>query len=151
MRCRQAELQELYAKLPAPKRGSANGVWRGKLMGFSGLGWLPRWLAAMLYRLLALPINPWRGKGFDDAQGANRWFGMPGIGYAFYNLAYVDSPLDGKPALCLDYDRKDNLALLRRIRGEGRVLGEGEMLCRMCWKTRSGLHVVLYFTLTRSS
>ena len=111
MRYRQAELQELYAQLPAPERGSADGVWRGKLMAFSGLGWLPRWLAAALYRLLALPINPWRGKGFDGDEGANRWFGMPGVGYAFYNLKFIDSPLDGRPAVCLDYDRKDNLAL----------------------------------------
>ena len=52
--------------------------------------------------------------------------------------------------MCLDYDRKDNLALFRHIRGEGRVLGDGEMLCRMFWKTKSGLHLVLYFTLTRA-
>ena len=150
MRYRQAELQELYAKLPAPERGSVNGVWRGRLMAFTGLGWLPRWLAAALYRLLALPIDPWRGKGFDGDEGANRWFGLPGVGYGFYNLKFVDSPVDGHPALCLDYDRKDNLFLFRHIRGEGRVLGEGEMLCRMFWKTRSGLHLVLYFTLTRA-
>ena len=112
MRFRQAELQKLYAHLPAPERGSVNGVWRGRLMAFTGLGWLPRWLAAGLYRLLALPINPWRGKGFDGDEGANRWFGMPGVGYAFYNLKFINSPVDGRPAVCLDYDRQDNLGLL---------------------------------------
>ena len=150
LRYRQPELEKIYAQLPAPERGSADGVWRGRLMAFTGFGWLPRWLAAALYRLLALPINPWRGKGFDGDQGANRWFGMPGVGYAFYNLKFINSPVDGRPAVCLDYDRKDNLGLLRHIRGEGRVLGDGEMLCRMFWKTRSGLHLVLYFTLTRA-
>lgn len=147
MHYRQSELRDLFAQLPAPDLESARGNWSGQLMAFSGLGWLPRWLGALLYRLLALPINPWRGKGFEGAEGANRWFGVPGVGYAYYSLKLMDSPLDGKPALRLDYDRKDNLAVLRRIRGEGRVLAEGQMLCRMLWQTKSGLYPVMYFTL----
>ena len=149
MRYRQTELRELFSKLPAPASDKVDGMWSGKLMAFSGLGWLPRWFASALYRVLALPFIPWRGKGFGNGEGANRWFGLPGVGYGAYHLKFIDSPLDGKPVLRLDYDRKDNLFIFRRIRGEGRVLAENQMLCRMLWQTRSGLHTVLYFTLSR--
>lgn len=148
---RQAELAELFATLPAPASNQAEGYWRGTLMAFSGLGWLPRWLGAGLYSLMASPINPWRGKSFHNGEGANRLFGIPGVGFAFYTMSAIDSPLDNKPALRLNYDRPDNLAPLRRIRGEGRVLSDGVMLCRMLWQTQSRLHTVLYFTLVRAA
>jgi hypothetical protein len=43
----------------------------------------------------------------------------------------------------------ENLALLRRIRGEARQLSDGVVLCRMNWKTRAGVYRVLYFTLRK--
>ena len=31
-----------------------------------------------------------------------------GVGYTFYDLEFVDGPVDGRPAVCLDYG-EDNL------------------------------------------
>ena len=151
LRYRQSELAALFVKLPAPDRLAIDGVWRGRLMAFSGLGWLPRWLCGALYRLLALPINPWRGKGFNKGEGLNRWFGFPGIGFGAYKLSAITSPVDGQPALLLDYARQDNPALFRHIRGEGRLLGDGSLLGRVFWQGKSQLYLIAYFTLTRAS
>jgi hypothetical protein len=150
LRQRQSELDALFELLPAPTADQADGAWRGTLMAITGLNWLPRGIAAVLYQLLALPINPWRGKSFDHGSGANRWFGMPGAAFASYRVSVDPSPVDGKPAVELDYDLPENLALLRPIRGEARLLGENLLLCRMNWQGKAGLYRVLYFTLARA-
>lgn len=149
LRNRQAELDALFTLLPAPDAGSVDGTWRGTLMAISGLGWLPRGVAAGLYRLLALPINPWRGKGFDHGTGANRWFRLPGAAFGDYRVSIATSPVDGNPVAWLDYNVPENIAPLRGIRGEARVLGDNLLLCRMNWQGKAGLHRVLYFTLVR--
>lgn len=150
LRCRQDELDALFAMLPAPDPAAVQGTWRGTLMAIRGLGWLPRGIAGGLYRLLALPVNPWRGKDFDHGAGANRWFGMPGAGFGTYRVRFTTSPVDGQPVAWLDYDQPENLALLRGIRGEARVLGDNLLLCRMNWQGEQALHRVLYFTLSRA-
>lgn len=149
LRHRQAELDALFTLLPAPEAGSVDGVWRGTLLAITGLGWLPRGLAAGLYRVLALPVNPWRGKGFGHGAGANRWFRLPGTAFGDYRVSSASSPVDGKPVAWLDYNVPENIAPLRSIRGEARVLGDNLLLCRMNWQGKSRLHRVLYFTLVR--
>lgn len=148
LRQRQSELDDLFAMLPAPTAADAEGYWHGTVFAVRGLDWLPRPLARGLYRLLSTPVNPWRGKSFAQGGGANRWFTAHGPGFAGYRVTVGNSPVDGKPALLLDYDIPDNLALLRPIRGEGRVIGDGLVLARMNWQGANGLHRVLYFTLT---
>lgn len=149
LRMRQQELDALFELLPVPAPGSSDGVWRGTLMAITGLGWLPRSIAAGLYRVLALPLNPWRGKSLDAGRGANRWFRLPGAGFGAYRVSSTKSPVDGKPVLWLDYDVPENLAALRPVRGEARLLGDGLLLCRMNWQGSADLHRVLYFTLVR--
>lgn len=148
LRYRQNELDALFELLPAPE--AAAGVWRGTLMAITGFGWLPRPVAAVLYRILALPIDPWRGKSFDNGRGANRWFRLPGAAFGEYRVSIGASAVDGKPAVQLDYDVPENFALLRGIRGEARVLGDDLLLCRMNWQGKAGLSRVLYFTLART-
>lgn len=150
LRYRQQELDALFELLPVPAAHAVDGAWRGTLMAITGLGWLPRGIASGLYRLLALPVNPWRGKSFDHDNGANRWFGMPGAGFGNYRIAFRRSPVDGKAVVWLDYALAENLAPLRGIRGEARALGDNLLLCRMNWQGKSGLHRVLYFTLARA-
>lgn len=144
----QEELDRLFALLPPVSIEQAGGVHRGTLMAILGLNWLPRPLARGLYRLLALPINPWRGKSFESGTGANRWFTAHGPSFGRYRVETRDSPVDGQPSLWLDYDVPENIGLLRPIRGEARLLGDGLVLARMNWQGKAGLHRVLYFTLT---
>ena len=115
-----------------------------------GLGMLPRFVASGFYRLMGAPIlNPWRGKSFSNGAGANNWFGVKGLAFGRYTVSNGVSEVDGLPALMLNYDVPENLALLRRIRGEARQLSDGVVLGRMNWKTRAGLYRVLYFTLRK--
>lgn len=150
LRQRQPELDDLFALLPPVTPAEADGHWQGTLMALRGLDRLPRPLARGLYRLLALPLNPWRGKSFAQAEGANRWLGLPGLAWGRFRIEATDSAVDGRPTLLLDYDVPDNPALLRGIRGEARRLGDGVLLARMNWQGRHGLQRVLYFTLAKA-
>lgn len=147
LRERQAELDELFALLPAPSPAEATGTWKGRLLALRGLDWLPRPLAAGLYRALALPLNPWQGKHLGEARGSNRWLRPDGIDFGHFRIRTGVSAVDGLPVLHLDYDLPENPALLRGIRGEARRLDDQRLLARMNWKGRGGLHRVLYFTL----
>lgn len=144
---RQSELDELFALLPAPAPADARGTWRGRLFALHGMDWLPRPLAAGLYRALALPLNPWRGKEFGDLRGSNSWFRPGGPGFGHFRIKVTDSAVDGLPVLLLDYDLPENPAPLRAIRGEARRLDAQRLLARMNWQGNAGLHRVLYFTL----
>lgn len=150
LRYTQAELDALFELLPAPAAAAAEGTWRGELMAITGLGWLPRAMASAVYRVLATPVNPWRAKSFSQGRGANRWFTVHGAEFARYSSGIRKSPVDGHDSFWLDYDIPENLALLRGIRGEARVLGDNLLLCRMNWQGKAALHRVLYFTLTRA-
>lgn len=148
LRQTRPELDALFALLPAPTAAEAAGHWHGTLMAVRGLGWLPRPLVHGLYRLLALPLNPWRGKSFGGETGANRWFTAHGAAFGRFRVQASTSGVDGQPTLLLDYDLPENPAALRPIRGEARRLGDGLLLARMNWQGARGLHRVLYFTLT---
>lgn len=147
LRERQAELDELFTLLPAPTATEARGTWKGRLLALSGLDWLPRPLAAGLYRALALPLNPWQGKHLGGERGSNRWLRPGGLDFGHFQISAGNSPVDGLPVLLLDYDLPENPALLRGIRGEARRLDGQRLLARMNWQGRDRLLRVLYFTL----
>lgn len=149
MRERQDELDQLFAHLPPPSREQSGGTWKGSLMAVRGLGWLPRPLGQQVYRLLALPINPWQGKRLDGTSGDNRWLHPDGLAFGHFRMAHGCSPVDGQPALLLDYDVAQNPTILRRIRGEARLFAKDLLLARMNWQTRTGQICLLYFTLSR--
>lgn len=146
----QSELDNLFETLPALKDDELKGVYRGRLFAIKGLGFLPRILRTVLYRLLQTFINPWKGKRFDPEARANVWFFKKGVlPYGYYNINMQDSDVDHKPVTHLSYDVEQNLALLRGVRGEVRKLSEGIYLARMNYQTRNKLVRVLYFTLDR--
>lgn len=148
LRERQTELDQLFAQLPVATPEQARGSWKGTLMAVRGLDWLPRGLAARLYRALALPINPWQGKSLEGRSGDNRWLSPHGIAFGHFRIEQALCQVDGHPVLLLDYNVPENPVLLRSIRGEARLLGEQQLLARMNWQGRQGQHRILYFTLT---
>lgn len=150
LRQRQDELDALFALLPAATADRVQGHWQGSLMALQGLDWLPRPLAQGLYRLLSVPLNPWRGKSFSQDEGANRWLTLGGAAFGRFRVAETNSIVDGLPVLLLDYDVPANPGLLRHIRGEARELNDSLLLARMNWQGRNGLRRVLYFTLARA-
>jgi hypothetical protein len=148
-RLRQPELAELFAGLPAASPRDLSGhTWRGRALAPLALEKAPRPLLGLLCALLATPLNPWRGKRFDGAEGVNAWLGGA-LTLGSYRLEERVSPVDGHSVLWLDYDLAANPALLRAIRGEARVLADDVFLCRMNWRTAAGYATVLYFTLRR--
>jgi hypothetical protein len=141
---RGTELARLFATLPAGQ--PPEGALRGKLMAVRGLDRLPRGLAGLLYRLLALPLNPWRGKRFASTQGSNLWFALGGLRFAHFSIEQRPGS-DGNACHWLDYSLASNPGLLRPIRGEARQMQPGLWLCRMQWQREDGLVPVLWFTL----
>lgn len=145
---RGTELARLFATLPAGQ--PPEGALQGKLMAVRGLERMPRGLASLLYRLLALPINPWRGKCFSATQGSNLWFALGGLRFAHFSIDLRPGS-DGNESYWLDYCLDSNPRLLRRIRGEARQMQAGLWLCRMHWQGDNGLVPVLWFTLQGDS
>lgn len=143
-RHRQDELDALFATLPAARQGELQGRYQGTLLGIRGLGGLPAGLKALLYRLLATGLNPWRGKCFDNSTGANLW-GLGPLRGAWGQYRLED--LTDHAVLGLDYNVDSNPALLRPILGEVRHFQAGLYLARMRYRTRRGTRTLLYFTL----
>lgn len=142
---RDAELAELFSTLTMPQ--SVNGHLHGRLFAIKGVNALPRTLASMLYRILATPLNPWRGKSFSEGTGSNRWLTLHGPGFGHYAIG-KQIGADGVESVWLDYNTEKNPALLRHIRGEARQLQDGQLLCRMLWQSGQSQTTLLWFTLS---
>jgi hypothetical protein len=86
------------------------GAWHGRLLP----GWAPQ---ALVRRL------PWEGKTFRRDCGVNR---IAGLGERFpFHVRPGASALDGDPCLLLDYDRRENPSVVRRLFDELREVGPG--------------------------
>ncbi len=144
----RADLDALFACLPAPARSDLAGDLRGVQIDLAGLDRLPRPLRAGILALLRAPAGPWRGKRLAGERGTNLW----GLGpfqrtFAHFRVATADA-LDGSgPCLQLDYDVPENPLPVRGILGELRTLGPGLFLGRMHYRVGSGRTCLLYFTL----
>lgn len=144
---KQTELDELFDTLCCPEDAQLQGVTHGTLFAIKGFNALPRTAHAIVYRLLCTWINPWKGKKFDALQGANILFSKNGsTAFGYYHVAQMKDD-KGRPFISLNYDHERNIALLKCIRGEARLLREGTWLARMRLKSRKGLSTLLYFTL----
>ncbi|MGM0564760.1 MAG: hypothetical protein ACQES2_10555 [Pseudomonadota bacterium] len=144
----QADLDALYATLPTPAADELEGDYRGTLLGIRGLSTFPGLAKEGIYRLLATRLNPWWGKQFDAAEGANLWAGTGSrTPWGYFHIR------DGgaSASLQLDYDHPANPALLRPVLGEVRRLGAGTYLARMRYRSRRGVVTLLYFTLQAAS
>lgn len=141
-----SEFNELFSTLQ-PQEIPDGSRLAGHASTLVGTSWMPRFIRRFLVLVLNF-ILPWSGKGFFGEEGSNLWFGVKsGSRFGHYNISIQDGS-DGKPVTWLDYDVKKNWPILRRIRGEARLLGPGLQLCRMQWKTKKGYFTVMYFTLS---
>lgn len=148
----QSELDELFMVLPALKEGELSGVFQGTLMAVIGLGWLPRVFRVFLYRLLQTFINPWKGKRFDNNQGANIWFSRKGnILFGYFTISDNHKGSDSHLLTYLSYDVEKNFSFLRAVRGEVRQLDDRFYLARMNYLTSKRTLRVLYFTLEKQA
>jgi hypothetical protein len=147
-RCSRAELDALFASLPAPVRAELGGDLRGIQIDLSGLERLPRALRAGILASLRGPLGVWRGKRVAGERGTNLW----GIGplwrcFAQFRVEAAEAVDGSGPCLRLDYDVPENPLPLRGILGELRALGPGLFLGRMYYRAGSGRGCLLYFTL----
>lgn len=143
-RLSQAELDQLFDTLAPAAISELNGSFRGRLMGVSGLGLLPRVVRAWVYALLQTPLNPWRGKCFANGEGSNLWLSAKGqLRFAHYVVAR--DAASGQEYL--NYDIASNWKPVRGIRGEARWLNDSVVLARMNYRTADKTVRVLYFTL----
>lgn len=144
LRLSQVELDQLFNTLAPVAISELNGSFRGRLMGVSGLGLLPRVLRAWLYALLQTQLNPWRGKCFANGDGSNLWLSAKSQKrFAHY---VVDRDASSGQEF-LNYDIATNWKPVRSIRGEVRWLNDSVLLARMNYRTARKTVRVLYFTL----
>jgi hypothetical protein len=148
----QSDLAELFADLAPVTGEEMTGEWAGDMAGVIGLGRLPRPVRRLVHAGVSSPLGPWQGKRFEGSGGANIWGGPTRRTdwLRFRSEPVEHSPVDGEPALWLDYDIAANPKTLRPVRGELRRLAPAVVLGRMTWKTASGLHCLLYFPLRRA-
>ncbi|MBZ0273733.1 hypothetical protein K8I61_16965 [bacterium] len=142
------EIDALFDALPAPDTEELRPRMHGRLVAVSFLDALPAPIRAAIFWLLALPLNPWRAKSFDEIGGANWWGVARGqLSFASYRVLREVSPNDGRESVLLDYAVDATPAPLRAILGELRRLSAGVLLGRMFWRGKAGATRILYFTL----
>jgi hypothetical protein len=144
----RAQLDALFASLPAPRLDEVAGDLRGTQVDVAGADRLPPRLRAALLAVLRAPAGPWRGKRLAGTRGTNVW----GIGpfrrtFAEFRVAPAEAVDGSGSCLQLDYDVPENALPLRGILGEMRVLGPGLFLGRMHYRAGSARRCLLYFTL----
>src|SRR5690606_12269518 len=146
-RMTMVELDEVFGELDPAALGELQGRKRGRVLGLSGLDWIPGVARSTLFSLLnELPI--WQGKRFEGEFGANAWL-LPNQRLQFARFLVREAPsLEGEGMVIrLDYDVAANPAPLRRIVGELRHLGPGLFLARMQYLWGERVVKVLYVTL----
>jgi hypothetical protein len=144
----RADLDALFASLPAPAGAAIGGDLGGIQIDLAGLELLPRALRAAILATLRGPLGLWRGKRLVGERGTNLW-GIGSFRRSFAEFRVETAvALDGSgPCLRLDYDVPENPLPLRGILGELRALGPGLFLGRMHYRAGSGGACLLYFTL----
>lgn len=143
------ELTEVYEQGRVPDVAALNGKPASRMLTVVGpLGRDP--LCALVRRLAASALFPWRGKSFlpletSRGRGVNR-VRLGGTVELFPFETRVDrSAIDGVPCLLLDYDLATNPWFVRRIRDELREISPGVYLGPAMWKTANAPVLVLYF------
>lgn len=144
----QDELDTLFEALEPASADQLCGALEGKLLAVAGLDVLPEPLRGILHLVANSAVSPWKGKYFEAGRGANLWLGLDGgRHYGHFKTVLAPSMRGEGDVLQFNYDVMENPGLLRKIRGEARVLGPGLYLARMNYLTGSGHTTLLYFTL----
>lgn len=143
-------LGKLYAKGTVPSRlGALEGHPRGRMLSVASLDHGA--VGNLIRRVAGAAAFPWGGKSFfgtgDSGTGVNRVH-LFGRHQLFPFLTFLrPSVVDGAPCVVLDYDLKDNPALIRAIHDEVREIEPGLFLGPAMWKAKDGPKFVLWFAL----
>ena len=147
-----AELAALYRGATTPAVPALDGHLVGRMLAIPAL---PGWLGGLLRRFAAWAHFPWRGKSFTShgdarGEGINRVFSdrRPRRWFRF-DTFLGPSRAGSFDAFQLDYDNRDNPALIRAIKDEVRQVAPGLFLGLAYFMWRQKPHLVLYFGLAR--
>ena len=147
-----AELAALYRGAITPAVPALDGHLAGRMLAIPVL---PAWLGGLLRRFAAWRHFPWRGKSFTAhgearGEGINRVFSDRQPRRWFRFDTFVGPSRAGSfDAFQLDYDNRDNPALIRAIKDEVRQVAPGLFLGLAYFMWRKKPHLVLYFGLAR--
>jgi hypothetical protein len=145
-----ATLAQRYANAPTPSSvDGLDGHPQGRMLSVTHLD---HGVAGAAIRALAgATLFPWGGKSFtgrgEFGSGINRiHFG--GRHQLFPFLTRIQpSAIDGAPCIALDYDLRDNPALIRAVHDEVREIEPGLFLGPAMWKAARGPVFLLWFAL----
>jgi hypothetical protein len=151
-RMNPTELAALYRGAVTPAVPALDGHLVGRMLAIPVL---PAWLGGVLRRFAAWRHFPWRGKSFTTlgetrGEGINRVFGdrQPRRWFRFETFV-APSRAGSFDAFQLDYDNRDNPALIRAIKDEVRQVAPGLFLGLAYFVWRKKPRLVLYFGLAR--
>jgi hypothetical protein len=148
-------LAALYARAASPTSLSdLSGTPKGRMLAVRGVS-PGEFFGARLRTFAGSQAFVWDGKSFSAhspraGQGINRVRvpGVLGSQQLFpFHTSIGPSRVDGRPAILLDYDLKENPGYIRRIHDEVRPLGHGLYLGPAMWKHRERVTTVLFFAL----
>ncbi len=140
------ELDRLFADGETPEPDEIQGEASGALLAGRGLFEL-----SSVRKLLNTAINPWRGKSFRGAEGANLVGYSPLSTELFeFEAEVADSVTGDGDALVLDYDQPANPAIARRVRDEVRRVGDDLYLVSTNFEGLDGYRFVGYYGLDSS-
>ena len=145
----QKELAKLFAKLELDNVSKIDGNYRGKFYGMVGIEKLPRLLRRLFTKFFHIRLFIlWAGKTFHKGQGANLFFfASRNFKNGFYDFYEKDADDGTGKCVYLNYAIPKNRGFWRVVRGEGRSLSEGVMLCRMLVINGGKPITIGYFTL----
>jgi hypothetical protein len=145
-----AALARRYANAPTPSSvDGLDGHPQGRMLSVARLD---HGLAGAAVRAFAgASIFPWGGKSFtgrgEFGSGVNR-IHLGGRHQLFpFHTRIQPSAIDGAPCIALDYDLRDNPALVRSIHDEVREIEPGLFLGPAMWKGARGPVLLLWFAL----
>jgi hypothetical protein len=148
-------LHALYLEGQVPRMEELDGRLRGRLLAVAAPE-RARGLADTVVRRLALSkAMIWKGKSFrptsaTTAEGFNLLLSLDSDHkVAPFHARVAPSQSDGRPAVELDYDRRDNPLPVRTIRDELRRVGSSLYLGQAWLRAGSTLRMLFYVGLER--
>jgi len=148
--CDADTLRRLYRSATLPKLAEVRGDLRGRMLALASGA--PNLLTKVAHTLASTDWFPWRGKSFmpqsaDRGEGINRVISDRWKLYRFET--FVGPSLeDGRDAIQLDYDHKENPFFIRVIKDEIRELAPGLWLGPAWLNVGKAPKLALYFGLT---
>jgi hypothetical protein len=148
--CDAGTLRRLYRGAQLPRLADVRGDLRGRMLALAPNA--PGLLQRVGHTLASTDWFPWRGKSFtplgdDRGGGINR---VVSDRFRLYRFTTFVGPSleDGRDAIQLDYDHKENPFFIRVIKDEIRELAPGLWLGQAWLNVGDSPKLALYFGLT---